>query len=68
MSGTGADDIGPVEIEVLFFAIFCAAGYFGVGAMDKSINASVGSTIGDYIPDYVHWNHLLGGFYSLLIC
>jgi len=68
MGGTGAEDIGPLEIELLFFFMFNAAGYFGVGGMDKSVNAYVVSTIGNYVPDYVHWNHLLGGFYFLLIC
>ena len=34
----GDVDIGPIEVEVLFVIMFSAAGYFGVGAMDKPIN------------------------------
>ena len=35
MGGTGAEDIGPVEVELLFAFMFCCAGYFGVSGMDK---------------------------------
>ena len=38
MGGTGAEDIGPVEIELLFFAMFSAAGYFGVAGIDQPVN------------------------------
>jgi len=53
MGGTGAEDIGPVEIELLFFFMLSCAGYFGVGAMDQPVNAYVATAIGNYVPDYV---------------
>ena len=34
MGATGAEDVGPLEIELLFFILFTAGGYFGVGGMD----------------------------------
>jgi len=64
MAAGGGDDLGPLEIEFMFTFIFLMAGIFGVGAMDKPVNAYFGAS---WIPDFVIWGGVLGSFFAILL-
>lgn len=67
LSITGAvDEIGPVEIELIFFTILMIAGIFGVNGVEKPIVESIGFLNG-ILPKFVQWQHLLSSFFVFLL-
>lgn len=68
MKGAGAaENIGPVEIEVLMAFIFSMAGIFGTTGLQKPVSSYLGGALSGLIPEAVHWNHLLASIYIILI-
>jgi hypothetical protein len=67
LSITGAvDEIGPVEIELIFFIIFMIAGIFGVNGVEKPVVDSM-YFLNGILPKFVMWQHLLSSFFVFLL-
>jgi hypothetical protein len=67
LSITGAvDEIGPVEIELIFFIIFMIAGIFGVNGVEKPVVDSL-YFLNGILPKFVMWQHLLSSFFVFLL-
>ena len=67
LSITGAvDEIGPVEIELIFFIIFMIAGIFGVSGVEKPVVDSI-SILNGILPKFILWQHLLSSFFVFLL-
>lgn len=67
LSITGAvDEIGPVEIELLFTIIFMIAGIFGVSGVEKPVVESINFLEG-IVPKFVMWHHIISSFFIFLL-
>lgn len=67
LSITGAvDEIGPVEIELIFTTIFMIAGIFGVAGVEKPVVDSF-NILNGIVPKFLLWQHLLSSFFIFLL-
>ena len=60
---TTTGPIGPIEIQIVYFIMFSAAGYFGVSGMGEPV-----SSLAPYLSESWHLNHLISLFWLTLIC
>jgi hypothetical protein len=60
---SSVEDLGPVEIELIFFTIFSLAGLFGVSGVDNSLKNDLEI---NFIPECIKWSHIIVMIFVIL--
>jgi hypothetical protein len=62
---TATDELGPVEMELIFSSIFLLAAILGVNGMQKKVIESLGWS---FISENLLWREILAFIFVVLLC